>query len=135
MNYIIESIFVGIYTSFIYLIFSPFIKNFYVLLLVVGFFKHFLGSSLNIWTWYCNNGEACIKTLNQDQYYVANTLYLLQHSIYESLIFLLVGTMLNIIFKKGIMLFFIIGMILHIISERIGIHNYFCKTNCEIDKN
>jgi hypothetical protein len=135
MNYIIESTFVGIYTSFIYFIFSLFIKNFYILLLVVGFFKHFLGSSLNIWSWYCNNGDACIHTLSQDQYYISNTLYLLRHSIYESLIFLLVGTILNLIFKKGVILFFIMGTLLHIISELMGIHKYFCKTNCDIISN
>ena len=30
MNYIIESIFVGIYACFIYLLFSPFITPFYI---------------------------------------------------------------------------------------------------------
>ena len=78
MNYIIESIFVGIYTCFMYLLFSPFIKNFYLLLLVCGFFKHFLGSSFGIHTWYCNNGEACLKILSQDQNYEANTIYLIR---------------------------------------------------------
>ena len=89
MNYIIESIFVGIYTCFIYLLFSPFIKNFYILLLVCGFFKHLLGSSFGLWTWYCNNGEACLKVLSQDQKYESNTLYLIRESIYESIIFLI----------------------------------------------
>ena len=75
MNYIIESIFVGVYTSFIYLLFSPFIKNFYLLLLVCGFFKHFLGSSFGLWTWYCNNGEACLRVLSQDKYYIYIEIY------------------------------------------------------------
>jgi hypothetical protein len=89
MNYLIESIFVGLYVGILYLFFSPFIKNFYLLLLVCGFFKHFLGSSFGLWTWYCNNGEACLRTLSQDQYYEANTLYLIQESIYESIIFVI----------------------------------------------
>lgn len=135
MNYIIESVFVGIYVSIIYLLFSPFIKNFYLLLLVCGFFKHFFGSSFNLWTWYCNNGQACVKVLSQDQYYISNTLYLLRDSIYESLIFLLTGTILSIIMKKGVLLFFIMGLLLHIISENIGLHKYFCKTNCDVDTN
>ena len=108
MNYIIEAIFVGIYTSFIYLLFSPFIKNFYLLLLVCGFFKHFLGSSFGLWTWYCNNGEACLKVLSQDQYYEANTLYLIRESIYEAFIFLLVGIILRFIMPKSIYMFLII---------------------------
>ena len=39
MNYIFEAILVGIYTCLLYMLFSLFINNFYVLLLVVGFSK------------------------------------------------------------------------------------------------
>jgi len=131
MNYIIESIFVGIYTCFIYLLFSPFIKNFYLLLLVCGFFKHFLGSSFGLWTWYCNNGEACLKVLSQDQYYEANTLYLIRESIYEAFIFLLVGIILRFIIPKSIYMFLIMGIILHIGGEHIDIHKSFCKSRCD----
>ena len=95
MSYIIESLLVGIYTWFIYMLFLPFIKNFYLLLLVVGFFKHFLGSSLQLHTWYCNNGNACIKVLSQDQYYEANTIYILRDSLLESILFLVIGVLLN----------------------------------------
>ena len=130
MNYLIESIFVGIYTSFIYLLFSPFIKNFYVLLLVCGFFKHFLGSIIGIWSWYCNNGDACVKVLSQDQQYKSNTLQLISESIYEAFIFLIVGTMLSFI-VKGIYLFFIMGIILHIMGEYSGIHKKFCRNTCD----
>ena len=131
MNYLIESIFVGIYTSFIYLLFSPFIKNFYVLLLVCGFFKHFLGSIIGIWTWYCNNGNACIKVLHQDQKYKSNTLQLISESIYEAFIFLIVGAMLSFVVKKRIYLFFIMGIILHIMGEYSGIHKKFCRNTCD----
>lgn len=139
MNYIIEAIFVGIYTCFIYFIFSKFIKNFYILLLVCGFFKHFLGWTFGIWTWYCNNGEACLKVLNKNlakqNKYEANTLYLITDSIYESLIFLITGTILSISIPKGIYLFLIMGIILHIISEIMFIHRYFCKKTCELKNN
>jgi hypothetical protein len=134
MNYIIESILVGCYTCLIYLLVSPFIKNFFLLLLVVGFLKHFLGSSLGIWTWYCNNGEACLKALKHNQRnfsknYEANTLYLIRHSIYESIAFLILG----IIFRPiigNIYLFFTIGLILHILAEKFGVHTNFCKSTC-----
>ena len=135
---IMEAILVGIYTCFIYLIFSPFIKNFYFLLLVSGFFKHFLSSSFGIWTWYCNNGEACIKALSQDQYYQSNTTYLLRESIYESILFLIFGIILTNFTKlnnstklNNIYIFLIIGIILHLISENIGIHTQFCKQTCD----
>lgn len=135
MNYIIESIFVGLYTCFIYLLFSPFIKNFYILLLVCGFFKHFLGSSFGLWTWYCNNGEACLRVLSQDlakqKYYEANTLYLIRESIYESIIFLVTGTIISFIIPKNIYLFLIMGILLHIWGEKSGIHKSFCRNSCD----
>ena len=135
MNYIIESILVGFYTSFIYLLFSPFVKNFYFLLLVCGFFKHFLGSSFGLWDWYCNNGEACLKTLGQVQNYKSNTLYLIRESIYESLIFLIVGFMFRPIIGNEIYLFFIIGVLLHVLGEKLGIHKSFCRNTCDkVDK-
>ena len=127
MNYIIESVLVGIYACFMYLLFSPFIKNFYVLLLVCGFFKHFLGSSVGLHSWYCNNGEACLKVLSQDQKYEANTLYLIRESIYEGLIFLIVGTLLNLLVTNKIYLF----MIVHIMGEYFNVHKFFCKRTCD----
>lgn len=130
MNYIIESFFVGIYCCTIYAIFSPFIKNFYLLLLVCGFFKHFLGSSFGLWTWYCNNGSQCIKTLPQTTYYEANTLYLIPDSIYESILFLFFGTILHQVITNSLYLFFILGFALHIIGEHTRIHKIFCKKTC-----
>ena len=132
MNYIFEAVLVGIYTCVIYLLVSPFIKNFFLLLLVVGFCKHFFGSSLGLWDWYCNNGSACVKILSQDQTYNANTLYLIRHSIYESIAFLIVGMIFRNILTN-IYLFFAIGTILHILAEKWNIHKIFCKNTC--DKN
>ena len=131
MNYIIESLFVGVYSVFIYLFFSRFIyKNLYILLLVVGFFKHFLGSSLGLHTWYCNNGSACIKDKNNDNDNKdANTVYLLRDSIYESLLYLIFGFILQGILTNSY-LFFAIGVILHILAEKLLVHRYFCRKSC-----
>jgi hypothetical protein len=133
MHYIIESILVGVYSVFIYLLFSRFIyKNLYVLLLVVGFFKHFLGSGLGLHTWYCNNGSACTKTKT---YIEANTTYLLRDSIYEALMYLCLGFILQGILTN-MSLFFAIGVILHILAEKLLIHRDFCRRYCtkETDK-
>ena len=128
MHYIIESLLVGVYSVFIYLFFSRFIyKNLYLLLLVVGFFKHFLGSSLGLHTWYCNNGSACIK---YKKYTEANTLYLLRYSIYESLLYLIFGFLLQGILTN-MALFFVIGVILHILAEKLLIHRDFCRESCD----
>ena len=131
MNYIIESLLVGVYSVFIYLFFSRFIyKNLYVLLLVVGFFKHFFGSSLGLHTWYCNNGSACIKdNNNNNNNKEANTVYLLRDSIYESLLYLLFGFILQGILTNSY-LFFAIGVILHILAEKLLVHRYFCEKSC-----
>ena len=134
MNYIIESIFVGIYSAILYLFFSLFIgpsyKNLYFLLIIVGFSKHLLGSFLNIHTMYCNNGEACVKKLNQDTTYIASKSNLFRDSLLEAVSYLCLGFILqNIV--KNMYLFFTIGFFLHLLSETFLIHTYFCKTYCE----
>jgi hypothetical protein len=133
MNYIIEALFVGLYTCIIYLIISPFIKNLYVLLLVIGFLKHLLGYYLVIHTWYCNNGIACVNVLTPDYKYTAKSTHLIRDSIYDSIMFLILGSILSSKLTNGIMMYFIIGVLLHIISEHLLVHKYFCKTSCEIN--
>jgi hypothetical protein len=130
MNYILEALFVGLYEMVLYFIFSQFISNFYVLLLVVGFCKHSLGKLLGIQTWYCNNGSACIKTLSQKQKYIANSIHFLRSSVGEAIAHLILGILLAKFLSK-VYLFFAIGVILHIAAESLGIHNNFCKESCE----
>jgi len=130
MNYVIESFFTGIYTCIVYLIFRPFIKNFYILLLVVGFAKHYFGSTIGLWIWYCNNGEACVNTLNENQIYTSNTTHLIRDSIIESIVFLLCGQILLRAFKSKMQVFFALGCLLHIVAENVGIHKQFCEKNC-----
>ena len=130
MNYILEAILVGLYEMVLYFIFSLYIKNFYVLLLVVGFCKHFLGKLIGLQTWFCNNGSACIKTRSQIQKYVANSIHLLRSWVGEAIAHLILGILLAGFLAKEY-LFFAIGIILHIAAESLGIHNNFCRDNCE----
>jgi hypothetical protein len=131
MNYIIESLFVGFYVCIIYLFLNPFIKNFYLLLLVCGFFKHLLGFYFGIHKWYCNNGDACLQIhLNKYLNINESSTYLFSDSIYEAIIFLFVGTLLHFFIKTKLYLFFIMGALLHIIAEHSGLHTYFCKQRC-----
>ena len=130
MNYIFEAILVGLYEVSLYFVFSQFIKNFFVLLLVIGFCKHFLGKLLGLQTWYCNNGSACIKVLSQNQKYIANSIHFLRSSIGESIAHLVLGILLAKFLAKEY-LFFAIGVILHIVAEKLGVHNNFCRENCE----
>jgi hypothetical protein len=130
MNYIFEAILVGLYEVCLYFVFSQFIKNFFVLLLVIGFCKHFLGKLLGLQTWYCNNGSACIKVLSQNQKYIANSIHLLSSSTGEAIAHLVLGILLAKFLAKEY-LFFAIGVILHIVAESLGVHNDFCRVNCE----
>jgi hypothetical protein len=130
MNYIFEAILVGLYEVSLYFVFSQFIKNFFVLLLVIGFCKHFLGKLLGLQTWYCNNGSACIKVLSQHQKHIANSIHFLRSSIGESIAHLVLGILLAKFLAKEY-LFFAIGVILHIAAESLGVHNNFCRENCE----
>ena len=147
MDYILESIFVGLYCSFIYFLFLQLtmykVNNLYINLLVVGFMKHLLGYYFGLHTYYCNNGEACLlenKNKNNKIKYKANTKELLLNSIKESFIFVLFGFGLSFILTNldkrvnRYILFFLLGFILHVESEFLGIHKIFCETNCEIDK-
>ena len=130
MNYIFEAILVGLYEVCLYFVFSQFIKNFFVLLLVIGFCKHFLGKLLGLQTWYCNNGSACVKVLSQNQKYIANYIHLLRSSTGEAIAHLVLGILLAKFLAKEY-LFFAIGVILHIVAEKLGVHNDFCRENCE----
>ena len=130
MNYILEAILVGLYEMILYFVFSQFITNFYILLLVVGFSKHFLGKLLGIQTWYCNNGSACINALSQHQKYIANSIHFLRSSVGEAIAHLILGLLLADFFGK-IYVFFAIGVILHIVAESLGVHHNFCRESCE----
>jgi hypothetical protein len=116
MNYIFEAICVGLYTSAIYLFFHYFIKNIYILLLVVGFCKHFISNTFRIHTYYCNYGEACIKVNRQNKLYISTSQYIVYDSIMESILFLFFGLWLSIVLTN-IYLFFTLGFILHILFE------------------
>jgi len=142
MHYFIESIFVGIYCvilyNFLYLLnITLQIKNNYILLFMLGFLKHISGFILGIHQYYCNFGYQCTKVLqineiNKDNYH-AKYKPVIYQSILEGLYFLLLGsvgfTYLSSL-KSHILYIFVLGIITHIVSEWLYIHNYFCKTNC-----
>jgi hypothetical protein len=129
MYYIFESIFVGIYCSILYFLFSFLkIKNIYILLFIIGFFKHYIGYECGIQKYYCNHGYACknkkgiLKILQEE---------IIFYSLIEGLLFLILGTLLlNYLYKNQIILYFIIGVSLHILCEIFGIHKIFCNNFC-----
>jgi hypothetical protein len=139
MHYILEAFFVGLYSLILCVITSFFIDNFYVLLFVTGIVKHFLGYLLNIHTFYCNNGYACLKIhkysnkkndKKNDKKNTDNNFVLLIECIVEGILFLVLGYFLKLFIKYKPTIFFLIGFLLHLIFEWLNIHQLFCKYRC-----
>ena len=129
MYYIFESFFVGLYSSIIFLILNKIIKiEINLLIFLTGFAKHFLGWLLQIHTYYCKYGYACKKQSNTIS---SNTHMLLVECILEGIVFVLFYNVIKRIHKmKTIYIIFIIGILLHILAEKLKIHSFFCEKRC-----
>ena len=130
IRYILESLFVGCYSLLMYLFISNIItiKNSYLTFFFVGFLKHTMGYFLNIHEYYyrtvCNKGNenTCKTTMKS----------LFIESIFEGFFFILVGSLLSLVATSKVAVYFTIGVLLHIISEHIGLHKVFCRNKCAI---
>jgi hypothetical protein len=120
MNYIFESIFVGLYTCIIYFIVRIF-ANKNILLFVTGFMKHFVGYYIGLHEEYCNYKKNSTRRLKIKK----NIIQISMESFFEGIVFFSIG----LFFKKNYsyLLLFSIACGLHIFAELIGIHKYFCK--------
>jgi len=125
MNYIIEAIFIGLYSLTVYIPINLVSKNLYTRFFFTGFFKHFLGYFLGIHNLYCKFHDLEIKKVD--------ILKLFVESILEGFAFLIGGLFLSKmdIIKNNSFIIFIIGFILHIILEILGIHNSFINDRCK----
>ena len=137
MYYVFEAIFIGIYSCIIFIILSSsFIHKYFLLLFLTGFFKHFFGYFLGLQTYYCNYGYACNKKNHETSYEIHdkistnNISILTVESVFEGIVFIIIGTITNAFIKHKILSVFFVGFILHIISEILGIHSYFCENRC-----
>lgn len=141
MHYIFESTIVGMYSLLIYICFN-FGRNTNINLFMVGFIKHLLGYILNIHTYYCNNGYACLKYQKQFQSHknnnsdisdskkVAKTSIpaLFIESTFEGCLFVFLNIfLLKLKIKNTYARIFILGVILHLVFEFLQLHIYFCK--------
>ncbi len=125
---LLESLFVGVYTCVIYLCLSYIISsNFPLLLFVVGFFKHFLGYYLKIQDYYCNS---CMKNSKS----LVSVRDLIVESILEGGVFIILGLLLKVFIENRWILMFLLGFLLHVIAEYVGVHKYFCKNRCVVQR-
>ena len=125
MYYIFESFFVGIYLLIWFKIIELFIpKFFYLSLFISGFCKHFFSFFIGLHDYYCK----CFEKKNHN-----NIFDLFLTSLIEGIVVLLFGLFLSKInntLGKNINIF-IIGVFMHIIAEKMGIHSYFCQNYCK----
>jgi hypothetical protein len=142
----IESIVVGIYTlvlafvlSFFLSFFIPSIQknvlNFIFFFFTLGFIKHLLGFYLGLQTFYCNYGVECSKRENNKNLEARKPTFF--ENLLEGIVFVVFGCILrnlfSILFKYGnniYLISFFTGFFLHLISDIIGVHTFFCKYYC-----
>lgn len=139
-----ESLFVGFYTAIIYIITNKLLKNinnnFYIVLLICGFLKHYVSYYIGLHKFYCKYGYACnqnntIENKNKLENFLLNFISknnsIIIDSIFESLLFLILGILLEKFIENKIILFFVFGVILHLIAEYTRIHKLFCLIKCD----
>jgi hypothetical protein len=134
MYYIFESIIVGIYSVILYFILSQWITNKYVLLFFTGICKHLFGYYLYIHDYYCNYGYACKKITRENKKYSSKSsvFIIMNESIIEGLLYLSIGSFFSLFILDNMFIcVFIIGVLLHIMSELFHVHTFFCKYKCK----
>ncbi len=133
MEVILEALFVGIYSLLLFIPLS-YVFHKWILLFILGFVKHFLGYIFNLHNYYCNYGNACSSYFSNlvipgSLYVPQNYPILVLESLIEGFCFVILGYLFTNINMYSI---FIIGCIMHILTELGGIHFLFCKNKCNI---
>jgi hypothetical protein len=59
---------------------------------------------------------------------------LIVESILEGGVFIILGLLLKVFIENRWILMFLLGFLLHIISEFAGVHKYFCKSRCVVQR-
>ena len=125
---LLESLFIGVYVCVISFFTSYIISsNFTLLLFIVGFLKHFLGYYLKIQDYYCNS---CVKNSKSK----VSTKILFGESILEGGVFIILGFLLGVFIENRSVLMLLLGFLLHIFAELAGVHKYFCKNRCVVQR-
>jgi len=125
MDYLIEAVVVGVYSLICFILVGNLELGYSWTLLLTGFIKHFLGYYLGIHREYCKKYSVEFT----------NTFSMVfVESLGEALLYLITG---NLILNTGILnggimdskevIAFLIGFVLHIIFELLGLHPLFCN--------
>jgi len=136
MNYLFESILVGFYSVLTYfiinniLVYTNISINIYLLLFKIGFLKHFISYFIGLYTYYCNHGASCKDFDLPKKALFPGYINLIKESFIEGFGFVLIGGLLLLLIEKKEYVIFLIGVLLHILTEKLGAHKDFCKTQC-----
>lgn len=119
---LIELIFVGFYSLLLSIIILKFF-NYSMLLnsFMIGFLKHFISGIIGLQQYYCSGYIKCDK-------FTLKNLFL--ESIGEGILFLILYIIFSKFLNNNFIIFFIIGIFLHLLFESLTIHSFFCKTHC-----
>jgi hypothetical protein len=121
---LLESVFVGFYSLLMsILILNLFNFSMTINTFIIGFLKHFISGLFGLQQYYCSRYIKC------DEFALKNLLF---ESIGEGLLYVIAHFVISrFIVVNEYLSFFIIGMLLHISFEGLGIHSSFCKSHCK----
>jgi len=128
MHYVYEALLVGIYSCILYALVP--IRDPITALFVVGFLKHYLANWIGIHDYYCGNGNACYPH-HPNAKYSATQLTLIAESVAEGALFVGFGSALMLLQKNKWIVYFWIGVLLHLSFELTGIHRTICIHRCK----
>ena len=124
MSLVGEQIFVGLYTTCVYLVCSFFGYSLYPTLFVAGFFKHLIGYYSGIQSLYCSlydSGKTSRLSLTQ----------IIVDSVYEGLtFFVLYGFILTQLGVSARSVPYVLAFSVHIVAEVLGFHASFIRDKC-----
>jgi hypothetical protein len=123
--FLLESIFIGIFSAIIYctlkLFYVLFVFPNWLILFILGILKHFFGYYLGIQNIFCSIN--CKKSKSIVPIFID---YLL-----EGVYFVIIGEIISNYFNfSAIISVFLSGVFINILAELLGIHKYYCLHNC-----
>jgi hypothetical protein len=119
---LIEGLIVGVYSVVIYFFIHHFARfSFKWELFSTGILKHLLGNILQIQRYFC---YFHYKVLINTHIF---SLSLAVQSLFEGILFVIIGWIIGGWIKRKYIIIFGIGFILHIIAEILNIHYRFCS--------
>ena len=120
--FLLETIFIGIFSAIIYCTLNLFFHfPIWIMLFILGIAKHLFGYYSNIQNIFCRINCKKRKSLFPN----------LIDYLLEGLYFLVIGEFIFTFFNfPAFISIFLCGALIHILAEILGIHKYYCIHKC-----